>query len=84
LKQDCQIFNTKNEKYAKYQNNIPMDTKYTKNVVQYSKWSKNIPTFSIPRHSKIYPNCVFGTYENIPSGNPGMKFTVVPVTRLSI
>jgi hypothetical protein len=39
-------------------------------AVKYSKWSKNIPTFSIPKPSKIYPNCDFW-FENKPSGNPG-------------
>jgi hypothetical protein len=35
----------------------------------YSKWPKNFQTFSIPRPSKIYPNCDFW-FENVPSGNP--------------
>jgi hypothetical protein len=42
----------------------------------YSKWPKNMPTLSIPRPSKIYPNCDF-CFENIPSGNPASPQPIV-------
>jgi hypothetical protein len=44
----------------------------------------NIPEFSLPMHSKIYPNWDFW-YENIPSGNPGKWVENVQVFfRLSV
>jgi hypothetical protein len=43
-------------------------------AVIYSKWPLNIPTnfFFIPRPSNINPNLDFW-FENIPSGNPGLR-----------
>jgi hypothetical protein len=35
----------------------------------------NIPTFSIPRHCKIFPNSDFW-FENKPSGNPACVSSV--------
>jgi hypothetical protein len=54
---DCSWFD-----FTKSGENIPKDHKIT-------KWPYNMPTFSISRHSRIYPNWDFW-FENIPSGNP--------------
>jgi hypothetical protein len=52
--------------------NKPKRGKIYQMATKYNKWPQNIPnghTFSIPKPSKIYPNCEF-CYENIPSANP--------------
>jgi hypothetical protein len=48
---------------------LPNGRKICQLDILYSEWLFIVATFSIPKPSKSYPNCIFW-FENIPSGNP--------------